>query len=319
MKTILLILPLLISLTLAAANEFSTPAAFEPETEEAPTPVVTAPTNRPQTHLLLEAGVASQGNTDIDGGGEMQVYRYNANLLYTAPLSEGTRLGTAFLLGVSDYDFDAGGFGDPWGTVILNQIGVQLSQTLNKTWSIRGGGVLLSSRESGADFSDSLTGGGTFGLDCRASDTLFLSVGAAVVSQIEDDARITPIVAMNWNANERWTIRLGSIPVSGGVGAGAEGEYMLNESWRFGLGLVVNERRFRLDDSGPVPNGVGEDTTIPIRARLGWRVNDKTSLHFIVGVATGGKLRVEDSNGALLAKQDYDPAPYVAVRALFRF
>jgi len=319
MKTHSFLLPLLTGTALVAAMHFSSPAAFAQEAEEALPPDLSAPTNRPQAHLLLEAGVASQGNTDIDGGGEMQVYRYNANLLYVTPLSEETRLGTAFLLGVSDYDFDAGGFGDPWDTVIFNQVGVQLNQTLNETWSIRGGGVLLSSRESGADFSDSLTGGGTFGADCRASDTLFLSVGAAVVSQIEDDARITPIVAMNWNANDRWTVRLGSIPVSGGVGAGAEGEYKLNESWRLGLGLVVNERRFRLDDSGPVPNGVGEETTIPIRARLGWRVNDKTSLHFIVGVASGGKLRVEDQNGTLLAKQDYDPAPYLAVRALFRF
>jgi hypothetical protein len=139
------------------------------------------------------------------------------------------------------------------------------------------------------------------------------------VSQIEDDTQVTPMVAVNWKANDRWTVRLGLIPLSGGTGAGAEGEYKLNESWNLGIGLLVHERRFRLDDGGPVPNGVGEETNVPIRARLGWKVNDKTSVHFIAGIASGGELRVENQNGTLLAKQDYDPAPYLAVRALFRF
>jgi hypothetical protein len=177
----------------------------------------------------------------------------------------------------------------------------------------------MASRESGADWGDSLTGGGTFGADYKHSDTLFLSLGAGVVSQLEDDAEIIPMVAMNWKASDRWTIRLGAIPLSGGTGAGAEGEYKLNDAFNFGLGLMVSERRFRLDDSGPATDGVGEETNIPLHARLTWKVGDKTSLHFIAGVATNGELRVENQNGVLLAKQDYDPAPYLGLRALIRF
>jgi hypothetical protein len=274
---------------------------------------------KPQAHFIVEAGVVSQAKADIDGGGNLKVNRFDAGLIYRTALADNLHLSSSYLLGISSYDFSSTGFGEPWETVVFNRLGLQLSRDLNDKWSLRGGGLLMSSGESGADFGDSITGGLSLGVDYRHSQALFLSAGLAVISQLEDDAQVTPLIAVNWQASDRWLIRFGSIPFSGGAGAGIEGEYKLRDNLNLGVGMLYNQRRFRLDDSGPAPKGVGEENTVPVRLRLGWQLSEKASLHFIGGIVTGGELRVESSNGTRLAQQDYDPAPYLAVRALFRF
>jgi hypothetical protein len=101
-------LSLLTVATQAAAIHFSTPAAFAQEPEEALPAALSAPTENPQTHFALETGVAGQGGADIDGGGEMQVTRFDAGLLFTTQISEHAKLASLFLLGANDYDFDGG-------------------------------------------------------------------------------------------------------------------------------------------------------------------------------------------------------------------
>ena len=49
--------------------------------------------------------------------------------------------------------------------------------------------------------------------------------------------------------------------------------------------MVYNQRRFRLDGSGVAPDGGGEDTSIPLRVRVGWNINQYISLQFLGGVA----------------------------------
>jgi hypothetical protein len=75
-----------------------------------------------------------------------------------------------------------------------------------------------------------------------------------------------------------------------------------------------NQRRFRLDDSGPTPEGIGEDNNRPLRLRLGWDITPTIALHFLGGVALGGEVRLENRNGNRINKQDYDPAPYIGLR-----
>lgn len=320
MKFTRLALPLLATVSVFLSLRTNAPAQEDPQDVINEQPQDSSPSSaKPQSHFIAEAGVVSQAKADIDGGGSMRVNRFDAGVLYRSSLSDNLHLSGSFLFGVSDYDFSSTGFGEPWETVMFNRLGAQVSRDLSDKWAVRGGGVLMSSRETGADFGDSITGGLSLGADYRHSQTLFLSAGLAFVSQLEDDAQATPLMALNWKASDRWTLRLGSIPFSGGAGAGIEGEYKLSQNFDLGLGLLYHQRRFRLDDSGPAPKGIGEETSVPIRARLGWNLSEKASLHFIAGIATGGELRLESSNGTRLTQQDYDPAPYLAVRALFRF
>lgn len=314
--------PLATSAAIAATVLAGAPSALAQDKQGAGAVLASAgplDAGRTETRFIAEAGITGQGKADIDGGGAMQVTRFDAGLALTARLTDNTRLASAFLTEISEYDFQPDGFGDPWGGVIFNRASAQISRAVNDAWSVRGGGVLMSSRETGAGFGDSLAGGGMLGADYRHSQTLSFSFGAAWVSQLGDDPEVAPMLGFNWNAGENWTLRLGAIPSSGGAGPGIEAEYKLGEQLTLGLGLLYSERRFRLDDSGPAPDGIGREDSVPLRARLGWKLNEKASIHFIAGIALGGEVRLEDRSGSRLAKRDYDPAPYLAVRALLRF
>jgi hypothetical protein len=275
----------------------------------------------PQARVVGQAGYAYQGKADIDGGGDLRVHRFDVGILGRADLHEQLRWTNTFFFSVNDYNFEGGGFsiGDPWGTILTMRLVTKLRYQLSDQWGVFGGGVFMFSPETGADWGDSFTGGGLVGVDFRHSKTLFVSLGVAVVSQIEDDARVTPSVILNWLPHERWAVRVGAVPASGGAAAAAEVAYRVAMPLEIGLGLLSNQRRFRLDDSGPVPDGVGEDNNLVLRLRLGWDFTPQISLVFLGGVALGGEVQLDDRNGNRINKQDYDPAPYIGLRLVGGF
>ncbi|MFN8641777.1 MAG: DUF6268 family outer membrane beta-barrel protein [Candidatus Binatia bacterium] len=265
----------------------------------------------PQAGIVGEAGYAWQGKADIDGGGDMSVNRFDVGLLGRLDLMDRVRWQNSFFFSVNDYDFGGGGFGagDPWNTIMTMRMVTQLRYALTDQWGISAGGVFIFSPESGANWGDSFSGGGLLGVDYTMSKTLFVSLGAAVISQIEDDARITPSIILNWVPRQNWAVRVGAVPASGGAAAAGEVAYKLAEPVEIGLGLLYNQRRFRLND-----DGVGEDNNMPLRLRLGWCITDQISLNLLAGVALAGDVQIDDSRGNTLNDQDYDPAPYIGAR-----
>lgn len=292
------------------------PAAFgEEAAEEGEGP---PPSELP---FLGEGGFIYQGEGDLDGGGSVQVARWDAGLAARTQLSEKWRWSNAFHFGVHDYDFDGGGSAsaDAWDTVLSPRLSTRLTYALNERWGISAGGVLIASPETGADWGDAITGGGLVGVEYRASDTLSGSLGVAVISQIEDDATVAPSIGLRWLPAAGWAVRVGAVPASGGAGAAAEVSYRVADPVEVGLGVVYQHLRFRLDDSGVAPDGVGEDENLPVRLRVAWHVTPQLSLNFLGGAVLGGKIRLEDEDGRRIAEDDYDPAPYLGLRLVGRF
>ena len=154
----------------------------------------------PQARVVGQAGYAYQGKADIDGGGDLRVHRFDVGLLGRADLLERLRWTNTFFFSVNDYDFGGGGFstGDPWETILTMRLVTKLKYQLSEHWGVFGGGVFISASETGADWGDSFSGGGLVGVDFRHSKSLFVSLGVAVITQIADDARVTPMVSLNW-------------------------------------------------------------------------------------------------------------------------
>lgn len=274
----------------------------------------------PQAGFVGEVGYAWQGESDIDGGGgaKMHVNRFDIGLLGRLDFAERFRWTNSLFYAANDYDFDGGGFaaGDPWGTVNTLRMQTKLRFAIDEQWGISAGGVFTFAPESGADWGDSFTGGGLLAADYRASKDFMVSLGAAVVSQIEDDARVVPSVIMVWTPDPLWAVRVGAVPASGGAAAAAEVAYRIAEPVEIGLGALYNQRRFRLDDGGPAPDGVGEDNNLPVRLRLGWNVLPNLSFNALAGVVLAGSLQLDDQSGNELRAQDYDPAPYLGLRMI---
>lgn len=274
----------------------------------------------PEATLMGEAGYSYQGEADIDGGGDLTVNRFDAFVLGRTALLDELRWTNGLYFGLSDYDFGGGtSSNEPWGTILTLRLVSTLSYKLDERWGVSVGGVFIASPESGADWGDSISGGGVFTVDFRPAKKFFISLGAAVITEIEDDVTVAPAINMIWVPYHDWTVRVGAVPASGGSAAGAEVAYQIIEPLDLGLGLLYNQRRFRLDDSGIAPDGVGEDNNLPLRLRLGWTITPNIAAHVFGGVALGGEVQLDDRNGNRIAKSDYDPAPYVGLRLVGGF
>ena len=238
-------------------------------------------------------------------------------------LNENWGLLTQGAYQLTDYnfnnDFFLGSGGRLWGDIHQLTLAALLTYRMNDKWTLLGGGLFRMAGEGGADFGDALTGGGVGGFTYRASEDFTGGLLIGAMSQIEGSASIIPLPLINWQMAEDWKFKLG-IQQLGGVGYGPEVKWTASEEWDVALGLSYEKRRYRLDDGGAaLDDGVGEETSIPLFARIGWNPSPSARIELTGGVAFGGEIRYGDHGGSKIFKEDYDPAPIVGLRGHFRF
>ena len=66
---------------------------------------------------------------------------------------------------------------------------------------------------------------------------------------------------------------------------------------------------FRLDQGGPVPDGIGENTYIPVFFRLSRNIGRQAQVDFYAAALANGRLKVKNQDGNDLATDDYQTAP----------
>lgn len=273
--------------------------------------------------FALSAGGNYQFDTDIDDGGEFNVGRFNVGAGVGYAFSEEFRIDGRFSYEYSSYDFSGSrGLGglDPWSDIDTYRINVAASYALSENWMIFGGPVFSWSGEDGASSSDSFTAGGTIGARTPLNDQLSLAFGLFITEQIEDDTAIFPIITFDWTINDQWTLRSGQFDLGSEGGAGLELGWAMNESFELAFGAQYQTRRFRLDKNNDVaPDGVGEDTKVPLYARLVWRPDQNIDLSLTGGVVVGGELTLENERGREISEEDYDPAGFIGLRGSIRF
>lgn len=273
-----------------------------------------------QGSFRLAAGFGYRTDADIDGSGngDFNETRFSVTGLGTININEKWTVNPILSYRYSTYDFSDGDLWDDINTVRLTPL---VQYQLDERWTIFGGPSVGFSGESDADLSTAFTFGAIAGVRYKFSPTLTVGGGLGVFSQIEDDASILPLLIVNWQISEAVDLRVGVSEVAGASGLGAELGYKLNEKWSVGGGLQFQKKRFRLSDdhNAPVKDGVGEDSSVPVYAKLGWQASKDASLELVAGFTVGGNLRVEDDDGDKISDEDYDPSALFGVRALFTF
>ncbi|MHC4776764.1 MAG: hypothetical protein ACYTBR_16080 [Planctomycetota bacterium] len=53
--------------------------------------------------------------------------------------------------------------------------------------------------------------------------------------------------------------------------------------------------------------------------KIAWVFNEQARVWFTVGTSVYGNLRLENDDGKKIADEDFDPAPFLGLRAEFRF
>ncbi|MEM0946156.1 MAG: hypothetical protein AAGK37_02025 [Pseudomonadota bacterium] len=267
----------------------------------------------------FEGAVAVQTETDIDGGStEFSVDRtfVRGGLAYR--LDGGATLGLAVNYGRFDYDFDGTGAA-LWGDIEDYGIsGFVRFETGGPTILVAPS--LQYAYEDGADESDGETYGVILGATWDVSDRLTIGPGLGVFSEIgeDEDTNIFPFLIVDWAITDRWALSTGPT-----LGASQGPGLTLSYAWNDAVSLAVSGRyeevRFALDDDGPAPGGIGEDSSIPVFASLTYSPNPAATLSAFAGVELGGTLKLEDAGGSTIFEEDYDPAPFFGVAARLRF
>jgi hypothetical protein len=257
---------------------------------------------------------------DLDSGGSFDVGGAIVRAGTSTGFGDGHRAGITLNYDYFDYSFDnptAFNGVAPWNILQRYGFSIPLSFALRDGWSV---GVVPSFdwfKENGASTSDALAWGATFSAVKRFAGGNVLGLGVAAFDRIEETS-IFPFPIVNWRFNERW--RLINPLAAGPTGpAGLELDYLLDNGWELGVGAAWRRARYRLSEGGPVANGVGQISGLPVYLRASREFAKTYTFSLYGGVVAGGELRVEDSSGNLVREEDFDISPIVGFNVTARF
>jgi hypothetical protein len=262
--------------------------------------------------VSLNGGFAAQTESDLkDTEGAFSVNRWFLAAGVDYVWDRRTSLGISFGAGESTYDFTgltANGGEAPWGTAEDQRLSLIGRFGFGETGSVI---IIPSYRYNGEKDSDSgeaRTWGLLAGAAWRISEDLTIGPGIGVFSQLEDSSRVFPILVIDWNITERWSLSTGR-GLAASQGPGLTLSYQFRPTWSFGLAGRYEDVRFRLDETGPVPNGVGRDKSFPMVLSAAWDPTPKVGLSLFAGAEIAGELELQDPDGVTVESSDYDAAP----------
>ena len=149
------------------------------------------------------------------------------------------------------------------------------------------------------------------------SKDLTLGVGAGVFRQI-DQTKVFPYLLVNWNITDK--LRLSNpLPAGPAGGAGLELSYAFNDRWTLGGGGAYRSYRFRLNENGPVANGIGQNSFVPVFARLSYFIDRTARVDLYAAATTAGRLSATDNSGTTLLSTNYQTGFAMALSFSKRF
>jgi len=259
------------------------------------------------------------GKADIDGGGDTNSWAVLVRGGLDRSFGAGHRVGVSLAYDYTDYSFDnpkAFGGVAPWGAVRRYGVSVPLSFNLGDGWML---GVVPSVdwiHETGADEGESMEYGALVSAMRVFADGNRIGLGVGAYSRLEKTS-FFPVILVDWKLSDRWRL-VNPLPVGPTGGAGLELDYRFDNGWNLGFGAAYRSSRFRLSETGPVPDGIGEERGVPVFLRASTDLAKGVALRLYAGVLTGEELRLESSSGDLLRKVDVDPSLLLGLTIIAR-
>lgn len=270
----------------------------------------------------FDGAIAFQSNTDLsDVEGNFSVNRWFASMGVNYAWDFRNSIGVSVGGGSAKYDFDeltGIGGGDPWEEIQDTRI----SLVGRFGFGERGSFIIIPSfrynGEKDSDTSEGRTWGVFAGAAWRLNPSLTIGPGIGVFSKLEDGTRVFPILIIDWQINERWSLST-SRGLASSQGPGLTLGYQLSETWSFGLTSRYENVEFRLDEDGTTPGGLGKDQSWPLVLSAAWEPNKVVKLAAFAGMEFGGKLKLKDPYGETLSESKYDAAAIYGATFELRF
>jgi hypothetical protein len=259
-------------------------------------------------------------NTDLDQGGNFSWASGIVSGTLSRQFSPDLNVGMTFR-----YDYESWKFGSPvafggnapWSSLNAPNIAVNFSYAYAPDLRFDVTPTIGWSYETGATANNVLVYGAILSATKIFSPSLVLGFGAGVVRQI-DETKVFPFLIVHWQIDDKWLL---ANPFTAGPagGAGLELSYTLDHNWELAGGGAYRSYRFRLSNTAPTPNGVGENRFIPLFARVTRKLGPKTHLDLYAGLGVAGRLSVDNSNGDGVARDDYNTAPVIGLTLAHTF
>jgi hypothetical protein len=260
------------------------------------------------------------GDADLDHGGEMGSNHTSLRLDLNRSLGRGESIG--FSLGADFRDYDFSGISTltdeaPWGKVAEYTAGISWRKPIGDDGLVFLAPSIEFARGEGADWGDSIRFGTIASYGHRFSENLTVGIGAGIYTGLEE-TKAFPVLLVDWRIGENW--RVGNPFRPGPTGpAGIEIVYSFDPEWEIGFGGGWRSTRFRLDEDGINPDGIGEVEGFPAFARLSWSATESVTLDLYGGLFLAGELTYEDRHGNETGTEDMDTAPIAAISVTAEF
>lgn len=274
-------------------------------------PVAAQPQQNGPWYFTVDGGGAHQSEADLkDSSGAFAKDRWFVSAGVDYAFNRRNSIGISVGGGKSDYDFtdetDFGG-GIPWGKIDDTRVSLNGRFGFGETGSIFIIPTLRFNGEKDASSSDSRTWGVFAAATWRLKDNLTIGPGIGIFSRLESSTKFFPILAIDWDINDRWNLSTGR-GLASSQGPGLTLSYKLNDDWSFGLAGRYENQEFRLDDEGPAAGGVGRDRSMPMVFSADLTPNEKLRFSAFAGIQVAGELKLKDAMDELIEKSDYDVA-----------
>lgn len=280
-----------------------------------------APSQARETiQFFFSAAPFFQSETGLDRGGKFSLNQYQIRGSASRSLSESLQAGISIGYDYLDFDFSGvSGFAGhkAWGSVHRISLGLPVSFRASESWRIFFSPSIDFLGESDADFSKAIRYGAAMTAAYLFRPDFSLGAGLRIFHGLEE-TRLVPFLTVYWKIDENWLL---TNPFSAGpIGpAGLELTYSLSDLWELGGGGGYRSSRFRLDDKGIAPDGIGQLSGLPVWLRITRKFSRQYKLDLYGGVLLAGELRMEDRDGHKLDSDDFDPAAFMAVNISTNF
>ena len=272
--------------------------------------------------FTIDGGGVHQSEADLkDDTGGFSVDRWYLGAGFNYSWDDRTSFGVSFGGGRSIYEFDeltGFGGGEPWDTIEDSRVSFTGRFGFGETGTVIIIPTLRLNGEKGASNSDSQTWGLFGAVTWQLNEDLTIGPGIGLFSRLEDGTRAFPVLAIDWNITDHWSLSTGR-GLASSQGPGLTLDYKLNEDWSLGFSGRYEDIEFRLDDEGPAAGGVGRDQSIPLVFRADLKPNEKIRLAVFAGIEFAGKLKLKNALDVVVEESKYDPAPIFGGTFEFRF
>lgn len=270
--------------------------------------------------VALRGGYAYQFDSDLDQEGSFATSSLfiQGGPVYRPDYNRSISLSVGY--GHEGYDFSAykNNRDAPWQEIHSLRMSTPVRWGYGQDWTLIAVPTLRFTAENTSDWDNGVTGGGFAGFSYKLSERLTLGPGVGLLSQLEDDVSVFPILIILWKITDRLSLETGK-GLAATQGPGLSLNWSLTDKWDLFLGGRYEKERFRLANDGPVPGGIGENSSFPLFAGANYSFTRKIRASIVGGLKIGGELRQEDQQGLLVSQEDYDSAPFLGATFSGRF